>query len=97
MNNNIKQNYLLHINKILDKVDKDKTSDHFRAVVLMGDTNKEDAYCWVHASLDDVASLLLEAMRKSKEFAYCTAMAIETYYNELQNKESNEKDSVQED
>ncbi len=86
MDKNIKHDYFLQTKKILDKIDKDgENANHFRAIVLMGDKNKSEAYSWLHAPQEDIEKLLLHAIRHSDIFAYSAAKALESRYNELEN------------
>ncbi len=98
MNKNIKQDYFIQIKKILDKADKDgEHSNHFRAVILMGDMNRDEGYSWLHAPLEDIKTLLLNAMRNSNEFLYASASALEKYNEEFIKESNNEENPIQED
>lgn len=97
MNKNIKQDYFIQIKKILDKADKDgENSNHFRALILMGDMNRDEGYSWLHAPLKDITTLLLNAMRNSEEFLYASASALEKYNNEFIKENNNEENPIQE-
>lgn len=88
-NKNIRQNHFNRIKKELDEVDKaGDDSKHFRCIVLMGDKNVQKAYSFLHASPEDLKSLILNAMRNSDQFTYATAMAFEQYGKELIEKET---------
>ena len=108
MNKNIKQNYLLQIQKILDKVEKSKdAASHFRCIVLMGDAQEKQAKSFLHASPEDLKNLILSAMRNSMQFTMATADAFMQYNAELEEKEkqksetknidNNEENPIQED
>lgn len=88
---NIKQNHLLQIKKVLNQVDKagDK-ADHFRAIILIGDKNEQQAFSYLHAPQKDMENLILNAIRNSDVFAYSVAKAMETYCNEQDEQKSNE-------
>ena len=89
-NKNIKQNYLLQIQKILDKVDKSKdAASHFRCVVLMGDVQEEKAKSFIFASKEDLKNLILSTMRDNREFVTATANAFMQYDTELEEDKSN--------
>lgn len=89
MNKNINQNYLLQIKKTLSKVEKSAdAANHFRCIVLMGDTQEEDAYSFIHAAQEDLKNLVLSAMHHSVQFAYAVACAIEQYSDDVDEKES---------
>jgi len=106
---NIKQNYLLQIQKVLDKVEKSKdAASHFRCIVLMGDKQEQKAYSFFHASQEDMKNLLLHGFRNSEEFTASTANAFMQFNEELEEKEqldkqeqsntsSNEENQIQED
>nr|WP_297653338.1 hypothetical protein [uncultured Prevotella sp.] len=103
---NIKQNYLLQIQKVLDKVEKSKdAASHFRCIVLMGDAQEEKAKSFLHASPEDLQNLILSAMRNSKQFTCAAANAFMQYDAELSEKEksetknidNNEENPIQED
>lgn len=88
-NKNIRQNHFNRIKKELDEVDKaGDNSKHFRCIVLMGDRNVQKAYSFLHASPEDLKSLILNAMRNSDQFTYATTRAFEQYYKELREKET---------
>lgn len=101
-NKNIRQNHFNRIKKKLDEVDKaGDDSKHFRCIVLMGDKNVQKAYSFLHASPEDMKSLILNAMRNSDQFTYAIAMAVEQYDKELREKETlkenkDEENTVQE-
>jgi hypothetical protein len=93
MNKNIRQDFFLQVKKILDKADKAADlGNHFRAIVLMGDANRSEAY-WLHAPQEDMEKLLLQAMRNSDLFAYSAAKALELHYEELKKQKSNDNES----
>lgn len=86
MNKNIKQNYFGQVRKVLGKVEKSEdAASHFRCIVLMGDSQKKEAYSFIHAPQEDLTQLVLEAMRNSEQFTYATACALESYDKELRN------------
>lgn len=88
-NKNIRQNHFNRIKKELDEVDKaGDNSKHFRCIVLMGGKNVQEAYSFLHASPEDLKSLILNAMRNSDQFTYATARAFEQYDKELREKET---------
>lgn len=88
-NKNIRQNHFNRIKKELDEVEKaGDNSKHFRCIVLMGDRNFQKAFSFLHASPEDLKNLILNAMRKSDQFTYATAMAFEQYDKELREKET---------
>lgn len=82
-NKNIKQNHFLQVKKILDHVDKQgDNANHFRAIVLMGDQSKQEAYSYIHAPQKDMENLILHAIRTDDVFAYSAAKAMERYIEE---------------
>ncbi len=84
------ENFSRKIRNVLTEVDTAKgKAGNFRGVVLMGDKNKGQAYCWIHAPQKDLVNLLVHAMRESDEFAYCAAKAMETRYEELSKENKN--------
>ena len=96
MNKNIRQDFFLQVKKTLDKADKAADlGNHFRAIVLMGDVNRPEAYSWLHAPQED--KLLLQAMRNSDLFAYSAAKALEIHYEELKKQKSNDNESDNEE
>jgi len=89
---NIKQNYLLQIQKVLDKVEKSKyAASHFRCIVLMGDSQERQAKSFLHASPEDLKNLILSALRNSEQFTYAAACAFQEYDKELREKEQLDK------
>lgn len=97
-NKNIRQNHFNRIKKELDEVDKaGDDSKHFRCIVLMGDKNVQKAYSFLHASPEDLKSLILNAMRNSDQFTYATAMAFEQYDKELREKETLKEENKDEE
>ena len=89
-NKNIKQNHFLQVKKILDQVDKQgDNANHFRAIVLMGDQRKQEAYSYIHAPQEDMENLLLHAIRTDDLFAYSVAKAMERYIEEKEQQQSN--------
>lgn len=94
MNKNIRQDFFLQVKKTLDKADKAADlGNHFRAIVLMGDVNRPEAYSWIHAPQEDMEKLLLQAMRNSDLFAYSAAKALELHYDDLKKQNSNDNES----
>ena len=92
MNKNIKQNYLLQIQKILDKVEKSNdAASHFRCVVLMGDAKEKKAKSFILASPDDLKNLILSTMRDSNEFVTAAANAFMQYDAELEQKQKSKQ------
>lgn len=95
MNKNIRQDFFRQVKKTLDKADKAADlGNHFRAIVLMGDANRSEAYSWLHAPQEDMEKLLLQAMRNSDLFAYSAAKALELHYEELKKQKSNEDNNI---
>lgn len=92
---NINQNYLLQIQKILDKVEKSKdAASHFRCIVLMGDKQEKQAKSFLHASPEDLKNLILSAMRNSMQFTMAAADAFMQYNAELEEKQKSETKSI---
>ena len=76
---NIKQNYLLQIQKVLDKVEKSNdAASHFRCIVLMGDSQERQAKSFLHASPEDLKNLILSALRNSEQFTYSRRLSFST-------------------
>lgn len=93
MNKNIKQNYFLQVKKMLDKVEKSEdAANHFRCIVLMGDSQISKAYSFLHASNEDMKNLILSAMRNSRQFTYAAACAFEQYDQELRKSEESKQE-----
>lgn len=79
--------------KVLDDVDKaGSKADYFRGIVLIGDQQQSEGYSWMHASLKDMETLILDALRNSDEFTLATAKAFEAYYNDQQATKNKTKD-----
>lgn len=89
-NKNIKQNHFLQVKKILDQVDKlGENANHFRAVILMGDSREPQAYSYIHAPQEDIEKMILHGLESSEVFAYSVAKAIESYCNKHKQEEQN--------
>ncbi len=98
MNKNIRQNYFRHIKRTLDVVEKmGDNAKHFRCIVLMGDSQEQKAYSFMHASPEDLKNLILHAMRHSETFTNATANAFLELNKEIEEREKSENNNNNKD